>query len=43
MGRFFNARVPRPVGMFVLNRNELPLAGPRGQRVEAVMVRVRQQ
>ena len=43
MGRFFNARVPAPEGIFVLQRNEQPVAGARGQRVEAVMVRTFQQ
>ena len=43
--RFFNARVPRPVGVFML-REARPLGsgplgqGPRGERVEAVMLRV---
>ena len=42
MGRFFNARVPQPMGVFVLRRNEQPIIGARGQQqqVEAVMVRV---
>ena len=45
MDRFFNARVPRPVGVFML-REAQPLGsgplrvGPRGERVEAVMLRV---
>ena len=45
MGRFFNARVPQPVSVFML-REAQPLGsgplrvGPRGERVEAVMLRV---
>jgi Zn-dependent protease with chaperone function len=43
LGRFFNAAVPAPEGIFVLRRNEQTLTGPRGQRVEAVMLRVSKQ
>ncbi len=40
MGRFFDARVSQPMGMFVVRRNEQALNGARGERVEAVMLRV---
>jgi hypothetical protein len=45
MGRFFNARVPQPVGVFML-RGSRPLDAralrvvPRGERVETVLLRV---
>lgn len=41
MGRFFNARVSQPMGVFVVRRNEQALNGARGERVEAVMLRVK--
>jgi beta-lactamase regulating signal transducer with metallopeptidase domain len=40
MGRFFNARVPQPVGTFVVRRSGQSLNRVRGERVEAVMLRV---
>ena len=43
MGRFFNARVPIREGIMVLRRNEQPTVGPRGERVEAVTLRVQRQ
>ena len=43
LGRFFNTSLARPEGIFVLQRNEQPLVGARGERVEAVMLRVRRQ
>src|SRR5688572_25780794 len=41
-GRFFNARLPETASIFVLRNGSVPLAGPRGERVEAVMLRLRQ-
>ncbi len=42
MGRFFNAKVPETASLFVLRNGSVPLTGPRGERVETVMLRVRQ-
>jgi Zn-dependent protease with chaperone function len=41
-GRFFDARLPETASIFVLRNSSVPLAGPRGERVEAVMLRLRQ-
>ena len=41
MRQVFNATVPRPVGMFIFRRDDLPLAArPPVEHVEAVMLRV---
>jgi Zn-dependent protease with chaperone function len=42
MRRFFNASAPQPGVVFLRNGN-LPVAGAHGERVEAVMVRLRHQ
>lgn len=40
---FLDARASRPMGMFVLRRNDQPMGtGPRAERVETVMLRVQQ-
>jgi beta-lactamase regulating signal transducer with metallopeptidase domain len=41
-GKFFNARLPETANLFVLRNGRAPLVGPGGERVEAVMLRLRQ-